>query len=67
MSKLDETGQKVRKLQLRAAVAKMKLRGLAEDLPGKWTEIKAVAEETSAVFAELDCAKRELAAMKKLR
>ncbi|MER9105824.1 hypothetical protein NKH95_18020 [Mesorhizobium sp. M0848] len=35
--------------------------------PGKWTEIEEVAHETSAVFAELDCAKRALAAMKKLR
>ncbi|MER9565670.1 CCE_0567 family metalloprotein [Mesorhizobium sp. M0571] len=67
MSKLDEMGKKVRKLQLRAAVAKMKLRDLAEDLPGKWAEIEDVAKETSAVFAELDDAKRELAAMKKLR
>ncbi|ESX64894.1 CCE_0567 family metalloprotein [Mesorhizobium sp. LSHC414A00] len=65
MSKLDEMGKKVRKLQLHAAIAKMKLRDLAEDLPRKWTE--EVAEETSAVFAELDGAKRELAAMKKLR
>lgn len=63
----DEMGKKVRKLQLRAAVAKMKLRDLAEDLPGKWTEIEEVAEETSAVFAELDGARRELAAMKKLQ
>ncbi|WP_348524289.1 MULTISPECIES: CCE_0567 family metalloprotein [unclassified Mesorhizobium] len=47
MSKLDEMGNKVRKLQLRAAVAKMKLRDLAENLPGKWTEIEEVAEETS--------------------
>ncbi|MER9152898.1 hypothetical protein NKI30_30435 [Mesorhizobium opportunistum] len=67
MSKLDEMRKKVRKLQLRAALAKMKLRDLAEDLPGKWTEIEDVAEETSAAFAELNCAKRELAAMKKLR
>lgn len=54
MSKLDEMGTKVRKLQLRAALAKMKLRDLAENLPGKRTE-------TSAVFAELDGARRELA------
>ncbi|MER9443067.1 hypothetical protein NKI79_16995 [Mesorhizobium sp. M0340] len=67
MSNLDEMGKKVRKLQLRAAVAKTRLRGLAEDLPRKWREIEEVAEETSAVFAELDGAKRELAAMKKLR
>ncbi|MER9451995.1 CCE_0567 family metalloprotein [Mesorhizobium sp. M0254] len=67
MSKLDEMGKKVRKLQLGAAVAKMKLRDLAEDLPVQWTEIEEVAEETFAVFAELDAAKRELAAMKNLR
>ncbi|MER9222006.1 hypothetical protein NKI48_24300 [Mesorhizobium sp. M0644] len=67
MSNLDEMGKKVRKLQLRAALAKMRLRGLAEDLPRQWREIEEVAEETSAVFAELDGAKRELAAMKKLR
>lgn len=67
MSKLDQMGKKVRKLQLRAAIAKTKLGDLVEDLPGKWTEIVEVAEEASAVFAELDGAKRELAAMKKLR
>ncbi|WP_192243934.1 MULTISPECIES: CCE_0567 family metalloprotein [Mesorhizobium] len=67
MSNLDEMGKKVRKLQLRAAAAKMKLRDLAEDLPVKWTEIEEVAEKTYAVFAELDDAKRELAAMKNLR
>ncbi|MER9695395.1 DUF269 domain-containing protein [Mesorhizobium sp. M0179] len=67
MSKLDEMRKKVRKLQLRAAIAKMKLSDLAEKLPGKWTEIVEVAEEASAVFAELDGARRELAAMKKLR
>ncbi|ESY90537.1 CCE_0567 family metalloprotein [Mesorhizobium sp. LNHC209A00] len=38
----------------------------AEDLPGKSTEIEEVAEQASAVFAELDDARRELAAMKKL-
>ncbi|ESZ23750.1 CCE_0567 family metalloprotein [Mesorhizobium sp. L2C067A000] len=67
MSKLDEMRKKVRKLQLRAAIAKMKLSDLVEKLPGKWTELEEVAEETSAVFAELDGARRELAAMKKLR
>ncbi|MER9533368.1 hypothetical protein NKI89_26690 [Mesorhizobium sp. M0309] len=56
---------KARKLQLRAAI-KMKLHDLAEDLPGKSTEIEEVAEQASAVFAELDRARRELAAMKKL-
>lgn len=59
MSNLDEMRKKVRKLQLRAAIAKMKLRDLAEDLPGKWTEIEEVAEEASAAFAELDGAERE--------
>ncbi|MER9070590.1 hypothetical protein NKH84_29270 [Mesorhizobium sp. M0902] len=67
MSKLDEMGNKVRKLQLRAAIAKMNLRDRVENLPGKWTEIVEVAEEASAVFAQLDSARRELAAMKKLR
>ncbi|MER9630020.1 CCE_0567 family metalloprotein [Mesorhizobium sp. M0296] len=67
MSKLDEMGKKVRKLQLRAAAAKTKLRDLAENLPINWTEIDEVAEKASAVFAELDGARRELAAMKKLR
>ncbi|WP_031196832.1 MULTISPECIES: CCE_0567 family metalloprotein [unclassified Mesorhizobium] len=62
MPKLDD-GMKFRNLQLRAAVAKMKLR----DLAVKWTEIEEVAEETSAVFAELDDARGELASMKKLR
>ncbi|MBB6413963.1 CCE_0567 family metalloprotein [Mesorhizobium sangaii] len=67
MSNLDEMGKKVRKLQLRAAVAKMKLRDLAEDLPVQWTEIEEVAEKAYAAFAELDGARRELAAMKNLR
>ncbi|MER9390131.1 CCE_0567 family metalloprotein [Mesorhizobium sp. M0435] len=67
MSKLDEMRKKVRKLQLRAAIAKLKLSDLVEKLPGKWTEIVEVAEEASALFAELDSARRELAAMKKSR
>ncbi|MER9262811.1 CCE_0567 family metalloprotein [Mesorhizobium sp. M0619] len=66
MSKLDQMGTKVRKFQLRAVIGKMKLHDLAEDLPGKSTEIGEVAEQASAVFAELDGARRELAAMKKL-
>ncbi|TIO12021.1 MAG: hypothetical protein E5X86_35045 [Mesorhizobium sp.] len=66
MSNLDEMVKKVRKLQLRAAIAKTNLRDLAESLPVKWTEIEEVAEKTHAVYAELDCAKRELARMKKL-
>ncbi|RRH94543.1 hypothetical protein EH240_27160 [Mesorhizobium tamadayense] len=67
MSNLDEMGKKVRKLQLRAAIAKTNLRDLAEDLPVNWTEIEEVAEKTHAVYAELDGAKRELAAMKNSR
>ncbi|WP_352562232.1 CCE_0567 family metalloprotein [Mesorhizobium caraganae] len=66
MSKLDEMGKKVRRLQLRAAVAKMQLRP-CRGSPGKWTEIEEVAQVTSSVFAELDGAKRALAARKKLR
>ncbi|MES0064141.1 CCE_0567 family metalloprotein [Mesorhizobium sp. M0041] len=66
MSKLDEMGTKVRKLQLRAAICQDEMHDLAEDLPGKSTEIEEVAEQASAVFAELDGARRELAAMKKL-
>lgn len=49
MSNLDGMG-KNRKLQLRAAVAKTRLPGLAEDLPRKWREIEEVAEETFAVL-----------------
>ncbi|ESZ39097.1 hypothetical protein X731_27425 [Mesorhizobium sp. L2C054A000] len=67
MSKLDEIGTKVRKLHVRAAIAKMKLRDLAENLPGKWPEIEEVTEGTSAIFAELDGARRELVAMENLR
>ncbi|MBM2715985.1 hypothetical protein JQK88_33295 [Mesorhizobium caraganae] len=67
MSNLDGMEKKVRKLQIRAVAAKMKLRDLAEDLPINWTEIEEVAEKAYAAFAELDGAKRELAAMKNLR
>ncbi|RWO53517.1 CCE_0567 family metalloprotein [Mesorhizobium sp.] len=66
MSNLDEMVKKVRKLQLRAAIAKTNLRDLAEGLPVRWTEIEEVAEKTHAVYAELDGARRELATMKKL-
>ncbi|MER8389935.1 CCE_0567 family metalloprotein [Mesorhizobium sp. M1112] len=67
MSNLDQMVKKVRKLQLRAAIAKTNLRDLAEGLPVNWTEIEEVAEKTHAVYAELDGARRELAKMKTLR
>lgn len=67
MSDLEELQQKVRKLQSRAGAAKMELHDLAEDLPVNWTEIKTVAEKTLAVFAELDAAKRDLAALENSR
>ncbi|MFC3320509.1 CCE_0567 family metalloprotein [Mesorhizobium cantuariense] len=63
MSGLEELQRKVRKLQSRAGNAKMELHDLAEDLPVNWTEIKAVAEKTFDVFAELDATKRDLAAL----
>ncbi len=63
MSELEELQKKVRKLNSRAGAAKMELHDLAEDLPINWTEIRAVAERTYAVFAELDAAKLELAAL----
>ncbi|PBB11815.1 hypothetical protein CK231_22395 [Mesorhizobium loti] len=52
--------KKLRKLQARAGDAKMDLHDLAEDLAVNWTEIKAVAFE---IFAELDAAKEQLAAL----
>ncbi|TIL70093.1 MAG: hypothetical protein E5Y70_31980, partial [Mesorhizobium sp.] len=64
MSDLDKMRKKVRKLQLRAAIAKMALQDLVEGLPGKWADIQEVAEKIHAVYAELDVAKRELASMK---
>ncbi|ARP67312.1 MULTISPECIES: CCE_0567 family metalloprotein [Mesorhizobium] len=67
MSNLDEMLKKVRKLQLRAAIAKTNLRDLAEGLPNKWTEIAEVAETAHAVYAELNSARRELAKMRTLR
>ncbi|RUU11420.1 hypothetical protein EOD23_10595 [Mesorhizobium sp. USDA-HM6] len=67
MSDLEELQKKVRKLQSRAATAKMELHDLAEDLPVNWTEIKAVAAKTFAIFAELDAAKRDLAASENSR
>ncbi|APG93345.1 cyanothece NifK (plasmid) [Sinorhizobium americanum] len=45
----------------------MELHDLAEDLPVDWTEIKAIAEKTFAAFAELDSAKRDLAALENSR
>ncbi|KUM28391.1 hypothetical protein AU467_34760 [Mesorhizobium loti] len=67
MSDLEELQKKVRKLQSRAATAKMELHDLAEDLPVNWTEIKAIAEKAFGAFAELDAAKRELAALENSR
>ncbi|TGQ32392.1 CCE_0567 family metalloprotein [Mesorhizobium sp. M00.F.Ca.ET.216.01.1.1] len=63
MSGLEDLQKKVRKLQSRAGNAKMELHDLAEDLPVNWTEIKAVAEKTFDVFAELDAARKELATL----
>ncbi len=63
MSELEELQKKVRKLNSRAGNAKMELHDLAEDLPVNWTEIRAVAERTYAVFAELEASKAELAAL----
>ncbi|KPH04577.1 hypothetical protein B5K08_23535 [Rhizobium leguminosarum bv. trifolii] len=67
MSDLEELQKKVRKLQSRAGNAKMELHDLAEDLPVNWTEIKALAEQTFGVFAELEAAKRELGALENSR
>ncbi|MGX5666697.1 CCE_0567 family metalloprotein [Rhizobium daejeonense] len=63
MSELEELQKKVRKLNSKAGNAKMELHDLAEDLPISWTDIKVVAERTYAVFAELEAAKADLAAM----
>lgn len=63
MSELEELQKKVRKLNSKAGNAKMELHDLAEDLPINWTEIRVVAERTYAVFAELEAAKADLAAM----
>ncbi len=63
MSELEELQKKVRKLKSRAGTAKMELHDLSEDLPLNWTEIKAVAERTYLVFAELDAAKTQLAGL----
>ncbi|RAZ71855.1 CCE_0567 family metalloprotein [Mesorhizobium atlanticum] len=63
MSDFEALRKKVRKLQSRAAAAKMELHDLAEDLPVNWTEIKATAEKAFGAFAELDSARTELAAL----
>ncbi|AZO25531.1 hypothetical protein EJ070_35980 [Mesorhizobium sp. M1E.F.Ca.ET.045.02.1.1] len=65
MPNIEELQKKVRKLQSRAGNAKMELHDLAEDLPLNWSEVKAVAEKTFDVFAELDAARKELAALEK--
>ncbi|UWU19118.1 CCE_0567 family metalloprotein [Rhizobium sullae] len=62
MSELQELKKRVWKLEVRAWYAKMELHDLAEEFPVNWTEITAVAEKTFHAFAELDAAKRELAA-----
>ncbi|SIT55990.1 conserved hypothetical protein [Mesorhizobium prunaredense] len=67
MSNFEDLQNKVRKLQSRAGNAKMSLHDLAEDLPVNWTEIKAVAEKTFEIFAELDAAKTELASWERSR
>ncbi|MGX9120425.1 CCE_0567 family metalloprotein [Mesorhizobium sp. BHbsci] len=67
MSDLEELQKKVRKLQSRAGTAKMDLHDLAEDLPVGWHKIKIVAEKTFDVFAELDAARGELAALENSR
>ncbi|WP_136617746.1 MULTISPECIES: CCE_0567 family metalloprotein [Mesorhizobium] len=63
MSDLELLQKKVRKLQSRAGAAKMELHDLAAHLPVNWTEIEAVAWNAFEVFAELDAAKEELAAL----
>ncbi|KAA3448432.1 hypothetical protein C7I87_21950 [Mesorhizobium sp. SARCC-RB16n] len=64
MSDLEKLQLKVRKLQSRAGAAKMDLHDVAEHLPVacRKIKIKTVAGKTFDVFAELDAAKRELAA-----
>ncbi|PDT44120.1 hypothetical protein CO661_30835 [Sinorhizobium fredii] len=67
MTDLEELKQRVQKLQSRAAIAKTQLHDLAECLPNYWTEIVGVAEKTFDAFAQLDAAKRELAASENSR
>ncbi|WP_026616041.1 CCE_0567 family metalloprotein [Ensifer aridi] len=67
MTDLEELKQRVRRLQSRAATSKTQLHDLAECLPNHWTEIVGVAEKTFDAFAQLDAAKRELAALENSR
>ncbi|WFU92052.1 CCE_0567 family metalloprotein (plasmid) [Rhizobium sp. CC1099] len=67
MVNLDEQLKIVRKLQFRAASAKLELHDLAEDLPVRWTDIKRVAEKTFDAFAELDAARKKLSMSEKSR
>ncbi|WOS66932.1 MULTISPECIES: CCE_0567 family metalloprotein [Sinorhizobium] len=67
MSDLEELQQKVRKLQSSAGAARWNCTTLPGTSPVNWTEIKAGAEKTFAVFAELDAAKRDLAALENSR
>ncbi|MFC0804842.1 CCE_0567 family metalloprotein [Ensifer sp. P24N7] len=67
MSELEQLQQKIRKLQSRAGTAKVELHDLAEDIPLNGTEIKAVAEKTFAVSAELDAAKKDIAELENSR
>ncbi|MGM4884356.1 MULTISPECIES: CCE_0567 family metalloprotein [Rhizobium] len=67
MPNIVEQLKKVRKLQSRAATAKMALHDLAEDLPINWAKIKTIAGETFDAFAELNAAKEELAALENSR
>ncbi|MEI9413985.1 CCE_0567 family metalloprotein [Mesorhizobium sp. Cs1321R2N1] len=67
MSDIEELQKKVRKLQSRAGTAKMDLHDLTEDLPLNWRTIMTVARKTFDVFAELDTARRELAALETSR
>ncbi|GLR45896.1 hypothetical protein GCM10007880_64140 [Mesorhizobium amorphae] len=67
MSDREERQKKVSKLQSRAGTVKMELHDLAGDLQVNWAEIKGVAEKTFEVLAELDAAKRALAASENSR
>lgn len=51
----------MRKLHSRAGTTMMELHDLAEDLPIKWTEIMAVAENTFTLLLSWTPRKRELA------
>ncbi|AYG64085.1 CCE_0567 family metalloprotein [Rhizobium jaguaris] len=67
MSDIVEQLKKVRQLQSRAATAKMELHDLAEDLPVNWPKINKIAQKTFDAFAELDAAKKDLAALEEAR